>query len=187
MPAGEEQRWTRVVDAAEQLAVDGIEAHVLHVPTLKPLDVEAIVNAAGKRALDNPRYVMRITGDSVEGKAQLDNFIDPEQPYPVIATTSQLLSTGVDAKTCKLIVLDRTISGGVTLNDVVFHVSMEDLPFGGVGPSGMGSYHGIHGFRTFSHAKAVLRQPRIDVAKLAGIKPPYGKAIPAAIKRQIKS
>ena len=84
-------------------------------------------------------------------------------------------------------VLDRTISGGVTLNDVVFHVSMEDLPFGGVGPSGMGSYHGIHGFRTFSHAKAVLRQPRIDVAKLAGIKPPYGKAIPAAIKRQIQS
>jgi coniferyl-aldehyde dehydrogenase len=84
-------------------------------------------------------------------------------------------------------VLDRTISGGVTLNDVVFHVSMEDLPFGGVGPSGMGSYHGIHGFRTFSHAKAVLRQPRIDVAKLAGIKPPYGKAIPAAIKRQIRS
>ena len=50
---------------------------------------------------------MRITGDSVEGKAELDRFIDPEEPYPVIATTSQLLTTGVDAKTCKLIVLDR--------------------------------------------------------------------------------
>ena len=54
-------------------------------------------------------------------------------------------------------VLTRTISGGVTTNDVVFHVSMEDLPFGGVGPSGMGSYHAIEGFREFSHhARAFL-------------------------------
>ena len=83
-------------------------------------------------------------------------------------------------------VLDRTISGGVTLDDVVFHVSMEDLPFGGVGPSGMGSYHGIDGFRTFSHAKAVFRQARIDVAKLAGLKPPYGKALAASVRRQMR-
>ncbi len=83
-------------------------------------------------------------------------------------------------------VLDRTISGGVTLDDVVFHVSMEDLPFGGVGPSGMGSYHGVDGFRTFSHAKAVFKQARIDVAKIAGLKPPYGKALAASVKRQMK-
>jgi coniferyl-aldehyde dehydrogenase len=83
-------------------------------------------------------------------------------------------------------VLDRTISGGVTLDDVVFHVSMEDLPFGGVGQSGMGSYHGIDGFRTFSHAKAVFQQARLDVAKLAGLKPPYGKALAASVRRQIK-
>ncbi|MCU6453532.1 coniferyl aldehyde dehydrogenase [Sphingomonas sp. A2-49] len=83
-------------------------------------------------------------------------------------------------------VLDRTVSGGVTLDDVVFHVSMEDLPFGGVGPSGMGSYHGIDGFRTFSHAKAVFKQARIDVAKLAGLKPPYGRALAASVRRQIK-
>lgn len=84
-------------------------------------------------------------------------------------------------------VLDRTISGGVTLDDVVFHVSMEDLPFGGVGPSGMGSYHGVDGFRTFSHAKAVFKQARFDVAKIAGLKPPYGKALAASVKRQMKS
>lgn len=83
-------------------------------------------------------------------------------------------------------VTDRTISGGVTVNDVVFHVSMEDLPFGGVGPSGMGSYHGADGFKTFSHAKAVYKQPKIDVAKLAGLKPPYGKATMASVKRQMK-
>lgn len=84
-------------------------------------------------------------------------------------------------------VLDRTVSGGVTVNDVVFHVSMEDLPFGGIGPSGMGSYHGRDGFKTFSHARAIYRQPKIDVAKLAGFKPPYGSAAEKAIKREMRA
>ena len=59
--------------------------------------------------LKNDRYVMRITGDDAAGQAQLGNFIDPEAPYPVIVTTSRLLSTGVDAQSCRLIVLDREI------------------------------------------------------------------------------
>ncbi|WP_349255198.1 EcoAI/FtnUII family type I restriction enzme subunit R [Trichlorobacter sp.] len=79
----------------------------------------AIVNAAGQLALDNPKYVMRITGDSVEGKAELDNFIDPESKFPVIATTSELLTTGVDAKTCKLIVLDKTISSMTIFKQII--------------------------------------------------------------------
>jgi len=79
----------------------------------------AIVNAAGQLALDNPRYVMRITGDSVEGKAELDNFIDPESKFPVIATTSELLTTGVDAKTCKLIVLDKTINSMTMFKQII--------------------------------------------------------------------
>jgi coniferyl-aldehyde dehydrogenase len=83
-------------------------------------------------------------------------------------------------------VLDRTISGGVTLDDVIFHISNEELPFGGIGPSGMGAYHGHDGFRTFSHAKAVYRQSRFDIARLAGLKPPYGKATMASAKRQTK-
>jgi coniferyl-aldehyde dehydrogenase len=83
-------------------------------------------------------------------------------------------------------VLSRTISGGVTVNDVLFHNAMEDLPFGGVGPSGMGSYHGIDGFRTFSHARAVYRQSGLDVGKLSGFKPPYGKATQATLKRELK-
>jgi coniferyl-aldehyde dehydrogenase len=83
-------------------------------------------------------------------------------------------------------VLTRTISGGVTTNDVVFHVSMEDLPFGGIGPSGMGSYHAIEGFREFSHARAVYHQPKVDVAKLGGFKPPYGAATAKAAARLLK-
>lgn len=79
----------------------------------------AIVNATGQLALDNPKYVMRITGDSVEGKGELDNFIDPESRFPVIATTSDLLTTGVDAKTCKLIVLDKTISSMTTFKQII--------------------------------------------------------------------
>lgn len=83
-------------------------------------------------------------------------------------------------------VLTRTISGGVTVNDVVFHVSMEDLPFGGVGPSGMGSYHGVEGFREFSHARSVYTQPKVDIAKLGGFKPPYGAAAVKAAKTMMK-
>ena len=60
------------------------------------------------------------------------------------------------------------------------------LPFGGVGPSGMGSYHGIEGFRTFSHAKSIYRQTRIDVGKLSGLLPPYGKATEKSIRMQLK-
>jgi coniferyl-aldehyde dehydrogenase len=83
-------------------------------------------------------------------------------------------------------VLDRTISGGVTVNDVLFHVGIDDLPFGGVGPSGMGSYHGIDGFRTFSHAKSVYRQGIMDFSKLGGMKPPYGKTTRSSIARSMK-
>ncbi|WP_194744195.1 coniferyl aldehyde dehydrogenase [Thermaurantiacus tibetensis] len=83
-------------------------------------------------------------------------------------------------------VLDRTISGGVTVNDVIFHVAAEDLPFGGIGPSGMGHYHGLDGFRTFSHARAVYRQPKLDVAGLAGFRPPYGEKTRKALARELK-
>ena len=69
----------------------------------------ALVNENSDLVAKNARYVVRITGDSEEGKAELDNFIFPDSPYPVIAVTSKLMSTGVDAQTCKLIVLDQTI------------------------------------------------------------------------------
>lgn len=83
-------------------------------------------------------------------------------------------------------VLSRTISGGATVNDVIFHNAMEDLPFGGVGPSGMGNYHGQDGFKTFSHMRAVYRQPGLDVAGLAGFKPPYGKATAKTLAKELR-
>ncbi len=70
-------------------------------------------------AASNRRYVMRITGDDTEGKSQLAYFIDNDEPYPVIATTSKLLTTGVDAKTCKLIVLDQTINSMTEFKQII--------------------------------------------------------------------
>jgi type I restriction enzyme, R subunit len=80
---------------------------------------QAIVNENADMASADHRYVMRITGDEVEGKMQLDNFIDPESLYPVIVTTSELLTTGVDAQTCKLIVLDQRINSMTKFKQII--------------------------------------------------------------------
>ena len=80
---------------------------------------QALVNANPDLAASNSKYVMRITGDNDEGKAQLDNFIDPESTFPVIATTSQLMSTGVDAQTCHLIVLDKRINSMTEFKQII--------------------------------------------------------------------
>jgi type I restriction enzyme, R subunit len=80
---------------------------------------QALVNANADLAAANSKYVMRITGDNDEGKAQLDNFIDPESTFPVIATTSRLMTTGVDAQTCKLIVLDRRIASMTEFKQII--------------------------------------------------------------------
>lgn len=79
----------------------------------------ALVNENSDLVAENPNYIMRITGDNKEGKAQLDNFIDVESKYPTITTTSKLMSTGVDCKTCKLIVLDSNISSMTEFKQII--------------------------------------------------------------------
>ncbi len=80
---------------------------------------QALVNLNPERIKENRKYVMRITGDEQEGKAELDNFIDPESRYPVIATTSKLMTTGVDAQTCKLVVLDQRIQSMTEFKQII--------------------------------------------------------------------
>ena len=80
---------------------------------------QALVNANPALTAANSKYVMRITGDNDEGKAQLDNFINPEKTFPVIVTTSQLMSTGVDAQTCHLIVLDKRINSMTEFKQII--------------------------------------------------------------------
>jgi type I restriction enzyme R subunit len=80
---------------------------------------KALVNANADLAAGDSKYVMRITGDNEEGKAQLDNFIDPEKSHPVIAVTSKLMSTGIDAQTCRLIVLDQRIQSMTEFKQII--------------------------------------------------------------------
>jgi type I restriction enzyme R subunit len=80
---------------------------------------QAISNEAGDLVRENYKYVMRITGEDKEGKLELDNFINPEERYPVIATTSKLMTTGVDAQTCKLIVLDSNIRSMTEFKQII--------------------------------------------------------------------
>ncbi|MEP2759030.1 MAG: DEAD/DEAH box helicase family protein [Hyphomicrobiales bacterium] len=79
----------------------------------------ALANANSDLMAQNPKYIMQITGDNDEGKRELDNFINPEERYPVIATTSKLMTTGVDAQTCKLIVLDSNIASMTEFKQII--------------------------------------------------------------------
>ncbi|MFC3679093.1 EcoAI/FtnUII family type I restriction enzme subunit R [Bacterioplanoides pacificum] len=91
---------------------------------------QLLVNLNPEQVAKNRKYVMRITGDDKEGKAELDHFIDPEEPYPVIACTSKLMTTGVDAKTCKLVVLDQRIQSMTEFKQIIGRGTRIDEAYG---------------------------------------------------------
>ena len=126
----------------------------------------------------NPSEDMKIMQEEIFGPVlPVKTYKDVTEPVDYINSKDRPLGLyyfGEDEKE-KDYVLENTTSGGVTVNDVISHIQMEDLPFGGVGPSGMGSYHGYDGFKEFSHAKAVYKQTKINLMKLAGLVPPYKK------------
>jgi coniferyl-aldehyde dehydrogenase len=82
--------------------------------------------------------------------------------------------------------LDQTHSGGVTFNDVLTHASQDDLPFGGIGPSGMGRYRGIEGFREFSHPRPVFHASRVPLQRLSGLVPPFGARAEQTLARILR-
>jgi coniferyl-aldehyde dehydrogenase len=82
--------------------------------------------------------------------------------------------------------LDNTISGGACINDVMAHAGIEDLPFGGVGASGIGAYRGFDGFRTFSHPRAVYKQGWLNLQRLSGMVPPYGERSDKVLERMTR-
>ena len=126
----------------------------------------------------NPTDDMQIMQEEIFGPVlPIKTYSDVSETVDYINSKDRPLGLyyfGEDSKE-KDYVLNNTTSGGVTVNDVISHIQMEDLPFGGVGPSGMGSYHGHDGFKEFSHAKAVYKQSKINLMKLAGLVPPYKK------------
>lgn len=91
---------------------------------------QALVNENADLVAQNRKYVMQITGDNTEGKAELDQFIHPEERYPVIVTTSELMTTGVDAKTCKLIVLDKRIQSMTKFKQIIGRGTRIDEDYG---------------------------------------------------------
>ena len=122
---------TMVVDERTELVAKTITAYLQRTdPMAKTIvfcnDIDhadrmrrALVNLNPEQVKKNDKYVMKITGDDELGKAQLDNFINPKKTYPVIATTSELMTTGVDAKTCKLVVLDQNIQSMTKFKQII--------------------------------------------------------------------
>lgn len=135
-----------------------------------------------------PTLVLNATDDMQVMQEEIFGPVLPIRTYGAIEETIREINArprplalyyfGEDAAESEAL-LERTHSGGVTINDVIFHFAMDDLPFGGVGPSGMGAYHGHRGFLEFSHEKAIYRQ--ISSELLAILRPPYG----AAFKKQM--
>ncbi len=162
------------------------------VESLAPADEHFAGNAAGKV---EPRLVVNPNADSLIMNEEIFGPLMPVLGYRDVNEVIHLIN-GKDRPLALYIfsdseeetryILDRTHSGGVCLNDVIMHVTQDDLPFGGVGPSGMGVYHGFDGFKTFSNARAVYKQTKFNVAKLGGLVPPYGKATEMTLKTQLK-
>jgi coniferyl-aldehyde dehydrogenase len=187
--------YTSVIDARHRERLQGLlddaRARGAEVVAVNPAG-EDFTAAAGNKM---PLYLVR--NATAEMRVMREEIFGPILPIVTYARTDDAIAH-VNALERPLAVyyfgedpdeerrvLDRTVSGGVTVNDVVFHALNEDLPFGGIGPSGMGAYHGFDGFKTFSHAKAVYKQPKLDIAGLAGLKPPYSDRTRKTLKREI--
>ena len=136
-----------------------------------------------------PTLVLDPTEDMLVMQEEIFGPVLPVKPYSTVDETIDYVNAhdrplglyyfGQDSGETRK-VLNETVSGGVTVNDVIMHVAQENLPFGGVGPSGMGAYHGEDGFKNFSHAKSIYTQSGAISKLMAKMGPPYDKSKAAA-------
>ena len=140
-----------------------------------------------------PHIVLDAPADSALMRREIFGPILPLRPYRALDEVITAINAGdrplalypfSNDKAVVQQLLDHVMSGGVSVNDALFHVAQHDLPFGGVGPSGMGHYHGREGFETFSKLRPVFRQARVSALKFFG--PPYGARMNALLKFLIK-
>lgn len=190
-------QYTSVVNARHfdrlQANLDDARAKGAEVIELNPANEDFAAQQGTRKIaptlIKNPTEDMRVLEEEIFGPLlPIRTYKDFSETIAYVNSKPRPLGLyyfGEDAREERQ-VLDGTTSGGVTLNDVIMHIMQEDLPFGGVGPAGTGSYHGFDGFKTFSHAKAIYSQPKFDIAGLAGMRPPYGKKTESTIKMQIK-
>ncbi|SIO03195.1 coniferyl aldehyde dehydrogenase [Vannielia litorea] len=160
--------------------------HDRHADRLAKLADEAVAQGARRLPLlegeKAPAMLLDVTDDMHVMQEEIFGPLLPVVPYDSLEEAIAYINArprplalyhfGPDDE-AREAVLTRTTSGGVTVNDTILHVAVDDLPFGGVGPSGLGAYHGPEGFRSMSHAKAVFTQRKPNGAHL--IRPPYGK------------
>ncbi len=148
------------------------------------IEINPLGEALGNRRKIAPTLILQATDDMAVMQDEVFAPVLPIKPYrsmdEVIGYVNQrerplALYHFTNDNDEKRLVLNRTLSGGVTVNDTMLHVAIEDLPFGGVGASGMGAYHGEAGFRTFSHARSVMEQGRLAFNRTAW--PPFGTRI----------
>lgn len=152
------------------------------------------------RRSDTPRLVMPalVLGVTDEMRIMQEEIFAPLLPLRTYQGIEEVISAingcdpplalyyfGHDAAEESALVT-RTRSGGVTINDVAMHFLAEELPFGGVGASGIGAYHGEYGFQRFSHARAIFRQTRFNVSGLLGLRPPYGARLRRSLRFLIR-
>jgi coniferyl-aldehyde dehydrogenase len=172
--------------------VEDARAKGARVIELKPADEDLTQQEHRKIA---PTLILDATDDMTVMQEEIFGPVLPVRTYGQVSEAIEYINArdrplglyyfGSDA-TEREEVLRRTTSGGVTVNDVIFHVAQEDLPFGGIGPAGMGSYHGVDGFREFSHRKAIYSQLAKDIGPLQALRPPYGAGIAKFLAGQIK-
>jgi coniferyl-aldehyde dehydrogenase len=173
--------YTRIIDAAHYRTL------AAHVKDAEEKGAQAIrMNPAGESCDEQnrvfpPTLLVNVNDDMTIMQEEIFGPVLPVVPYETVddavayinARPHPLALYYFDAKASRVKdVLARTTAGGVTVNDCVFHVGQTGLPFGGVGPSGMGHYHGYHGFETFSKKKGVFLEGRWTPLSL--LRPPYG-------------
>ena len=174
----------------EALAADAVAKGARLVPLAPSSDARA-----APARLIAPTLVLDATDDMQVMQEEIFGPLLPVRPYkriedPVAEINSRPRPLAIyyfgEDRAEKDWMLAHTTSGGVTVNDIAMHFLAQELPFGGVGASGMGSYHGEHGFMRFSHARAVFHQTRLDVAGLVGLRPPYGARVQRVLKLLIR-
>jgi coniferyl-aldehyde dehydrogenase len=182
-----ERHFERINGYVEEARERGVE-----VIEINPANEDFRQQSAHKIA---PTFLIDPPEDSAVMQEEIFGPVMPIKSYDNLDETVDYVNShdrplglyyfGTDQQETKE-VLTKTTSGGVTLNDVVMHVAQEDLAFGGVGPSGMGAYHGEDGFRTFSHAKSVFKQATFNPADKLGLRPPYGEKLLGLLKAQMR-
>jgi len=137
----------------------------------------------------NPTDDMQVMQDEIFGPIwPVKTYQDIQETIDYINSRPRPLALyyfGKDSQETRR-VLDHTISGGVLVNDVIMQFTQDDLPFGGIGPSGMGQYRGHVGFKAFSHTKSVLKQTSLDIYSMTGMCPPFGKKMEKILSGKIK-